>query len=77
MRPLLLSLVFSLSAVSAMAQPIVVATHDVTEWKSVFGQVETRDRLPARARIGGTVESLAITEGDRVTRGQPFATIRD
>ncbi len=77
MRPLLLSLVFSLSAVSAMAQPIVVATHDVTEWKSVFGQVETRDRLPARARIGGTVESLAITEGDRVTRGQPIATIRD
>lgn len=54
-----------------------VAAETVTEWKLVFGQVETRDRLPARARIGGTIVTLEVTEGDTVEAGARIATIED
>jgi membrane fusion protein, multidrug efflux system len=49
----------------------------LTEWKAVFGQVETRDRVPARARIGGTIEALNVTEGDMVDAGQVIARVGD
>lgn len=49
----------------------------VTEWKSVYGTVEARETVPARARIGGIVQSLSVTEGDSVTAGQEIAVIHD
>ena len=49
----------------------------LTEWKAVYGLVETRDRLPARARIGGTISELSVSEGDHVTQGQRIALIVD
>lgn len=49
----------------------------VTEWKAVYGRIETRDRIPARARLGGTVVSLSVAEGDIVTQGQVLAEITD
>jgi RND family efflux transporter MFP subunit len=61
----------------AMAGTIEVTPAKVTEWKPVFGQVEARDTVPARARIGGTVVSLDVTEGDRVEAGQQLALIED
>jgi RND family efflux transporter MFP subunit len=61
----------------AFADTIEIAPQSVTEWKSVFGQVETRDRVPARARIGGTIIALEVTEGDAVTAGQRVAVIED
>jgi RND family efflux transporter MFP subunit len=54
-----------------------VAPRTVTEWKLVYGEVETRDTVPARARLGGTVVSLAVTEGDAVEAGQRLAMIED
>ena len=61
----------------AMAATIEVTPVKVTEWKPVFGQVEARDTVPARARIGGTIVSLDVTEGDRVEAGQRLAVIED
>ncbi len=73
----LLPLIIIAAALPAAAETLTVAPEPVTEWKSVYGQVETRDRVPARARIGGTVVELMVTEGDRVTAGQRIAVITD
>ena len=49
----------------------------LTEWKAVYGRIEARDRVPARARLGGTLLRLGVTEGDRVSAGQDLARIKD
>lgn len=49
----------------------------VTEWKSVYGRIEARDRIPARARLGGTLIALSVSEGDSVTAGQELGRIVD
>jgi RND family efflux transporter MFP subunit len=61
----------------ASAGTFEVAPVGIIEWKPVFGQVEARDTVPARARIGGTVMSLDVAEGDRVEAGQRLAMIED
>lgn len=62
---------------TAHAGSFAVAPVTVTEWKPVYGQVETRDRVPARARIGGTLARLDVTEGDRVEAGAVLAVVED
>ncbi len=49
----------------------------IIEWKAVYGQVEARDRIPARARLGGTLVELTVIEGDLVKAGQPIGRIED
>lgn len=49
----------------------------VMEWKAVYGRIEARSRIPARARLGGTLVSLNIIEGDVVTAGQVLAQVVD
>jgi RND family efflux transporter MFP subunit len=49
----------------------------VTEWKSVYGRIEARDPIPARARLGGTLVALSVAEGDMVTAGQELGRIVD
>ena len=61
----------------AVAETLALAPVSIVEWKAVYGQVETRDRVPARARIGGTVTLLDVAEGDRVTAGQRIAMVED
>ncbi|TDH38768.1 efflux RND transporter periplasmic adaptor subunit [Pseudohoeflea suaedae] len=61
----------------ALAETITLAPVSVTEWKAVHGSVETRDVAPARARIGGVVVELTITEGDEVEEGQAIGLVRD
>lgn len=58
-------------------EEMVVAETAVTEWKAVYGTVEARDRIPARARLGGTLVSLTVSEGDTVTAGQELGRIVD
>ena len=48
------------SPLAATAQPL--APVEVTEWKPVYGRIEAKDRLPARARIGGTLVELTVAE---------------
>lgn len=62
----------------AVAEELVtVEPQIIIEWKAVYGQVETRDRVPARARIGGLVVELDVIAGDRVSAGQRVATVED
>lgn len=61
----------------ALSEPVTVALAPVTDWKAVYGTVEARDRIPARARLGGTLVELLVVEGDMVTAGQTLARIVD
>lgn len=73
----LLALVLIAFSTVASAETIEITPRIVTEWKLVYGQVETRDRVPARARIGGTIIELDVTEGDDVQAGGRIAMIED
>lgn len=66
-----------LASAAAQAAEIEVKPLPVTETKAVFGKVETRDVVPARARIGGTLISIAVSEGDAVTQGDRIAEVAD
>lgn len=77
MRCPLLVLAAATLAGATHAETMTVTAHPVTEWKPVYGQVATRDRVPARARIGGTVRVLEVTEGDRLTAGTRLAVVED
>ncbi|WP_420568072.1 efflux RND transporter periplasmic adaptor subunit [Thalassovita sp.] len=78
MKPLLKALALGLLPLASMAQSDTpLAPTPVTEWKAVYGRIEARDRVPARARIGGTLVALEVTEGDQVTAGQALARIVD
>jgi RND family efflux transporter MFP subunit len=62
---------------AAFAESLIVTPQVVTDWKAVYGQIEAQTRLPARARLGGTLVSLDVVEGDRVTAGQVLARVVD
>ncbi|MGB5556389.1 MAG: efflux RND transporter periplasmic adaptor subunit [Paracoccaceae bacterium] len=59
------------------AGSLTLAQTELTEWKAVYGRVEAQETVPARARIGGLVETLSVSEGDLVTTGQEIAVVRD
>lgn len=61
----------------ALAETVVVEPVAITEWKAVYGRVEARDRIPARARLGGTLVELAVAEGDTVAQGDVLARVVD
>jgi len=59
------------------SETLTLTPQAITEWKPVYAEVEPRDRVPARARIGGTITTLDVTEGDVVEAGQRVALIED
>ncbi|MHA6262594.1 efflux RND transporter periplasmic adaptor subunit [Arenibacterium sp. CAU 1754] len=59
------------------ADTVTVEPTTITEWKAVFGRIEARDRIPARARLGGTLIAVEIAEGTHVEQGQAIATVVD
>lgn len=65
------------SAAPALADTLVLAPATVTEWKAIYGTVSPRTEVAARARIGGIVTELLVSEGDAVSAGQRLATIHD
>lgn len=67
----------SLCASPVLGQNLPLLPVQITEWKAVYGQIESRDRSPARARLGGTLVELVVVEGDRVTAGQVIGRIED
>ncbi|GHE04171.1 membrane protein [Defluviimonas sp. 20V17] len=78
MRHLLFAIALAAAPWGAQAgvlEPLKPVT--VTDWKAVYGEIEPRDQVPARARIGGTLVSLKVTEGNMVTAGQEIGEIVD
>lgn len=83
-RPMIRSWNLLLAAFAVLAAPslsqageFVVHATTVAEMKAVFGQVESRIVVPARARIGGSVRQIMIGEGDQVKEGQAVAVVVD
>lgn len=73
-----LMLALALAAGAGQAeQRLTLTPLEVTEWKAVHGRIEARSRLPARARIGGTLVELSVAEGDSVTAGDPLGRVVD
>lgn len=79
MRPLYLPLIaaFWLGSSAYGAEVFRVQTQEITDTKAVIASVEPMRQLVARARIGGTISSLNIKEGDTVTAGQDLARVAD
>ena len=80
-RPVILSAVMAaliaLSPAGHAETVFPVTLQPVTEWKSVFGRIEPRREVPARARLGGTLEMLEVVEGDMVEAGQMLGRIEN
>src|SRR5271157_2454389 len=72
----LLIAVFSLHAAFA-EEAYVVHSTDVADRKAVIATVEPVRQLVARARIGGTIASLTVKEGDTVAAGAQIAVVAD
>ena len=72
-----LAVAASLAVAKAGAAESVVKATTIPEMKAVFGQVESRIVIPARARIGGSVRELRVSQGDEVRQGQAIAVIVD
>jgi membrane fusion protein, multidrug efflux system len=75
---------FRLLALAALLTPSVarggetiVHLAPIDDVKAVVASVEPAHQLVARARIGGTVTSLKIREGDTATAGAEIAVVAD
>jgi len=62
---------------AATGETFTLEPSAITDWKAVYARIEARDRIPARARLGGTLVELEVTEGDLVEAGQKLARIVD
>jgi RND family efflux transporter MFP subunit len=62
---------------AAAEERLTLAPREVTDWKAVYGRIEARSRIPARARIGGTLVSLGVSEGDLIEAGAEIALVVD
>ncbi len=81
MRPWVLPIISSLLlAAAGMARAetsFTVHQQALTDQKAVFATVESPYVVPARTRIGGTVASLSVRQGDLVNAGQVIAVVAD
>ena len=67
----------ALAGPAAAAAEYTVKPIGIEELKAVFGEVRSRHLVPARARIGGTIEAITVTEGSEVKKGEVIAKIVD
>ncbi|MFG1345790.1 efflux RND transporter periplasmic adaptor subunit [Xanthobacter autotrophicus DSM 431] len=74
---LLLVLLQATVGTAARAEDFTVRRQEVPDLKAVFGEVESRTVVPARARIGGTVRQVGVSEGSQVKEGQEIALVVD
>ncbi|MBV5263072.1 efflux RND transporter periplasmic adaptor subunit [Pinisolibacter aquiterrae] len=59
------------------AETVTVAEVSVDDAKEVLATVESVRTPQARTRIGGTLTSVAVTEGDGVKKGDVLAVVED
>lgn len=64
-------------AAGVRAEEFTVSPTRIEELKAVFGEIKSRHVLPARARIGGTIAAVSVSEGTEVEKGQVIAKIVD
>jgi membrane fusion protein, multidrug efflux system len=64
-------------ALPVFAQDAAVAQRMVDDRKAVIATVEPVHEVLARARIGGTITSLTVKEGDQVSTGDRVAVVVD
>jgi RND family efflux transporter MFP subunit len=78
-RAFLPVLAFALSLFSGVRAEttFTVQRTDIGDDKAVFATVESPNVVPARSRIGGTIVSLSVKQGDLVTPGQVVAVVGD
>lgn len=74
---LLTSTALAARALPAFAQDVAVAQRMVDDRKAVIATVEPVHEVLARARIGGTITSLTVKEGDQVSTGDRVAVVAD
>ena len=78
---LALAACLSAAPLTAIAAPpgatFTVATGMISDQKAVFATVESAHVVPARTRLGGTIVSLSVRDGDSVTAGQTIALVAD
>lgn len=75
---LLATLSLSLSVTPSFADSsFEVVPLQITDRKSVYALIEPRREVPARARLGGTLEMLDIVEGQEVAAGQVLGRVVD
>jgi len=78
MRRLFIAAALLLPAAGAWAaEPFVVHLADIADQKAVIGTVEPVHEIVARARIGGTIASLTVKEGQQVAAGAELAVVAD
>ncbi len=73
----IVTLLIAMLAVAHADPSFTVQRTNLTDQKAVFATVESPNVVPARARIGGTVASLSVRQGDSVTQGQVIAVVGD
>ena len=73
----LAAILFLSGGVPAHAVDHAVELVAVPIMKPVFGQVQSRDTVAARARIGGTVARVNVDEGDAMEAGDVVALVAD
>ena len=61
----------------AGAGEFTVREQKVPNMKAIFGQAESRDVVPARTRIGGTIVKRFFDEGAQVKAGDAIAVVAD
>ncbi len=74
---LLLTILAGALALPAHADEQTVTLREVADRKAVIATVEPVHELLARARIGGTIATLTVKEGDRVASGDRIALVAD
>ncbi|GGH24112.1 membrane protein [Alsobacter metallidurans] len=77
LAPVALSLALLTLAPAAQAGEFIVQRSTVQDMKAVFGQVQSRDTVSARARLGGVLISRTVEEGSAVKAGEVIATVGD
>ena len=77
MRGLTGAVALALCATGAQAGEYVVKEAQIADRKAVIATVEPVRQLVARARIGGTIVSLNVREGDRIEAGAEIARVVD
>jgi membrane fusion protein, multidrug efflux system len=76
-RPFIALAMLCVSAGAAAAAETSVTRRTIEDRKAVIATVEPVHELVARARIGGTVSTLSVKEGDSVAAGDRVALVAD